>query len=456
MLSETSWILIITSLAITSLYHMIIIVRAIPNLKTVKSLSEKHVFGYRHSLSLVIPSKNEPIDIVLESMNMFKNIKYSFRNGDFSIIYVLDDDLNYVKSLISKVDMVKDVIVVLRINGPYRRNGAINDGFKFSYEENVMVLDIDARVSMEVIEDAMRCENVCIFPWRAYIRYGTYLEEAISFMINYGAWLLYRLRSLSRLFIYPLGSGTVYRRDIFVSLGMLPPDIVQDDIYLGVKLLGYGIMPKVSLREYILVSVPQDLHALKIQQSRWSYGTINVLVRKSMKEFRESKLDFWIRLEAFSYLLQPFFSIPYTFGIYLSLISSIMERNIGIKDFVSLILIYILFSVLESVSIYLFLYFEGLYNNRKALFLLGRTAVIMSLISPYITINAIYGLIGRKLEYRITPKIRVYNKMDTSIVITILLAILITCLSIYNHNIPMLIIGLQQIVIGVYSTIRFR
>ncbi|ADM28684.1 cell wall biosynthesis glycosyltransferase-like protein [Ignisphaera aggregans DSM 17230] len=457
MLSEVSWILIIASLAITSLYHITIVVRAIPNLKMVKGLGEKHVFGsYIHSLSLVIPSKNEPMEIVLGSMDMFKNIKYNLSNRHFSIVYVLDDDLNYVKNLISKADMVEDTIVILRINGLYRRNGAINDGFRFSYEENVMVLDIDARVDVEVIESAMRCENVCVFPWRTYIRYGTYLEEAVSFMTNYGSWILYKLRSLSKLFIYPLGSGTVYRRDIFVSLGMLPPDIVQDDMYLGVKLLGYGVMPRISLKEYILVSVPQDLYALRIQQSRWSYGTIDVLIRKSIKEFRRSRLDFWTRLEAFFYLLQPFFTMPYTFGIYLSLVSSIIEKGIGIKGFMPLIFIYILFMALESVSIYLFLRFEELYSNRKALFLSGRTSAIMSLISPYITINAIYGLIGRRLEYRITPKIKMSSKMDTSIVITILLAILIICLSIYNHNIPMFIIGLQQIVIGVYSAIRFR
>ncbi len=457
MLSEISWILIIASLAITSIYHITIITRAIPRVKTVEENIEDRAFeSYKHSLSLIIPSKNEPIDLVLENMDMFRNIKHSLRNDNFSMIYVLDDDPNYVKNLLSKMDIVKDTIIVLRINGQYRRNGAINDGFRFSYEENVMVLDIDAKVDADVIENAMKCKDVCVFPWKTYIRYGTYLEEAVGFMTDYGTWILYKLRALSKLFIYPLGSGTVYRRDIFIFLGMLPPDIVQDDIYLGVKLLGYGVIPRVSLRKYILVGIPQDLYALKIQQGRWSYGTIDVLVRKSIKEFKTSRLSLWVKLESFFYLFQPFFSMPYTFSVCFSLISSIIEGNIGIRGFVPLILIYILFMIIESISIYLFLHLEKLYSNRKALFLSGRTSAIMALISPYITINAIYGFLGRRLEYRITPKIRMGNRLDTSIIITILLAILITCLSIYNHNMPILIIGLQQIVIGVYSAIRFR
>ena len=276
----------------------------------------------------------------------------------------------------------------------------------------------------------------------------------MAFLTNYGSWLLYEKRYSANFLLYPLGAGTVIVRDLAKRIGYWPKDAIQDDLRLGTMLAKLGIEP-LLLCSRIKVSVPPTLSAVRIQQSRWAFGTTDILRRFGGLILR-SCIPAIKRVEAFIYITQPLMSIPSTIGFILGIVAALTESHIalfsGLYSQIGICLI--AFSMLlEGLVVMHYVAYEML-NKRKAFFLMGRMSAITTIMTPIIAFYAILGLVGLKIPYRITPKSLEKRFADISILIFLAIALLTLIPSIIRENLSMVFLGLIELTIAIYALKR--
>lgn len=408
--------------------------------------------GNSKSLSIVIPSKNEPKEIVIKNLNnLFKSMCSD------EIIVVFDDAIEYVEDIVFSLDQMfySRGIIVARTNGYGGRNGALSDGARFSFNDLIFLADVDTIPSEELLCKSRKCRDVCVGVWNPYLENYTKVEECMAYITRFGSWIYYQLRSKLNLFIYPLGSGTVIDRKLLESIGFWRYDVIQDDIWLGFELMFRGIKPKL-INEYISVGVPKTLNAVRIQQCRWSYGTSNV-VSKFMDKIIKAPIDFKRKIEAIVYVFQPIITILGMLAFPIALIGSILEKNMHIH------LIYLallpIFLILQSILF-------NIFNNKilkidkwKNLYLSGRVGAIYTLLIPLLGVYALRGLFRIKYRYRITPKFKNISsgfKIDLSEILSLSLSLPIFIISIINTNYITLLVSLPLLISVFYSLIKLE
>ncbi len=406
-------------------------------------------------LSVVIPAKNEPIEVLVRSLRSFVD---NARDIRAEAVLVLDDPIDRVHEVLKKLCRVihsENVVVVARLAGRHGRNGAIVDGMMLSLGEKLMVIDADCIIDKEVLREASLCESVCIARWKPYVVYSTFVEEAMAFLTDYGSWLLYRRRNAAGLFLYPLGAGTTLTRDLAQRLGYWPRDAIQDDIRLGTILAKLGIEP-VLLCSRIWVSVPPTLDAVRVQQSRWAFGTCDVL-RRFGKLVILSDMPLRKRIEAYFYMMQPLASIPGVAGFGLGVAAALIESNLPLFGDMqtSLCIAAIALSMaIESIIVLRFVE-EEKWSRERALFLMGRMSAIMTLVSLAVAVYSLLGLIGVRLPYRITPKsFEKRNIPDVTVLAMLGIALATLIPSTLNMNVPIALLGLSELAVAIYALKR--
>ena len=435
----------------SSIYHTIIFAKGYKHEEQCfRNLGNQRI---NQKFSLVIPAKNEPIDLIRNCLSSIRKSSVSVKELSIETVLVLDDPLRRSSMVLNSVKEILDgnTVVVFRVNIANGRNGALNDGVKFSLSDAILIMDIDSIISREIIEEASKCQDVCVFRWKTYTNRNTFIEEAVAFITDFGSWIYYKLRSCANFFVYPLGAGTFLSKKIIKRLGFWPIHIIQDDIWLGVELARYGIRPKLGISR-LMVGVPETLRAFRIQQCRWAFGTSEVLSRFA-KDLIKSPMDMPSKLEALLYILQPLYSCPAFIGFIIAPIAGYLEST-HLLQFLPLILIIVLSMVLEAMIMKIFVEDEKIYN-RKALFLMGRTSALMTLLTPLIAVYAIAGILRKRIPYRITPKGEGKQYVDVSIYLMLSLGILTFVLSTLSGNHVVLLLGLSELIVAIYSLVRF-
>lgn len=446
-LTVLSYILFILSLFHTSLYPALILVKACRkrSLESINTRTDR-------SLTIIIPSKNEPLDILLENIYRIEKMKHYDE-----IIIVLDDDMEYVQRLISSIssDFFVKNIIVTRVNGYGGRNGALTDGAKMALAQNILTIDVDTIPTEDFLYNARRCEDVCIGIWRPYVEINTRVEESMAYITRFGSWIFYELRSRLNLFLYPLGAGTVIDKHILKKIGFWRTDVVQDDIWLGYELIERGIKPKL-INKYIDIGVPRTLEGSRIQQCRWSYGALNIVSRFIGKILR-SPIRLSEKIEALVYAIQPLASIYALASFFIALVASIYEKNIFLD---AIYIIPIVFMIIVQ-SIVLNIYSLSIYDLRrwKRIYLSGRTGALYTLLSPILGYYALKGLLRMRQRYKITPKAAKLNTkkfIDISEVIALILSLPTIIFSLINKNYVTLLISLPLALVAIYSLFRLE
>ncbi|MEM0027699.1 MAG: glycosyltransferase family 2 protein [Ignisphaera sp.] len=445
MLFTISLAMISLPLLIVSIYHTVLS-------KTSKSL----VVGEPRSgdreqgfLSIITPIKNEPRDIVREYAKHFHQLRESIGNL-FECIVVADySDSRAFYGVLEDMVMWDSIFVVRRFNGFGGRNGAINDGIKFSIGGTVSAVDVDGYPSKEVIESMLKCKDVCISWWRVCDKGLTRSSRTIAFLTEYGSWLYYKNKFSKGLFVYPLGSGTAIKRDILVDIGLYRTDAIQDDIWLGTQLLEKGVMPR--LIEPMCVGAPKTVEAYLIQQRRWAYGTTDVLKRFG-KHILKSRAKPIVKLEALLYILQPIIAILPAIGFILAGISPLVEYSkISIADFALLALL-LASLAMESINVYRFYKEFGGYDMP---YVSGRASALTTVTSIAVIPYVIASLIGVRIPYRVTPKQEGGSKSITVIAIAMIFGIL-TILDAVKGCIPALVLSMMPLAASLYIIARLE
>jgi len=472
MLTQLAVILATLTLLMVFGYHIIIYIGSRKHISKLLNVSRTMKCSKTLTeISIVVPTKGEPLDLLSQTTrDKALALKHSCcLRGE--VLIISDDSEEYVQDLKNSLDdLIKEGIVnVLRRPEPEGgRTGALDFGAKTAKYPYVLILDSDSRVSEQTLNAlCSKLSNeekpVVVIPWKGYSHQKTRLSEAVEFNTDTTSFLLYKLRWVAGFFIFPLGSGTVIRKDVLEEVDYWGPNIIQDDIWLGTKLATRNYFPDLLPEGETEVLVPSRLRSFRIQQSRWAYGTSEIFSRTYRKILR-SPLSLRVKLEMLMYILQPAVSIPYTLATIIALVAAFLEPGWGV--FHTLHSLSILFSA--GIAEGLILVYAALHINigklvkeatRKAtLVQIGRAAATYGVLFPIIGVYSLLGLLKVKLTYKITPKggaEEVLNRDWAPLIISLGSGIGIIA-SLLTINLVALLILLTPFISGVYALIRLK
>ena len=419
-------------------------------------------------LTIILPIKNEPIDLVVSSLENKVEVLKDLRHGE--VVVISDDSFEYIEELVmasSNIIAISTVIMVKRLRSDGGRSAALDTGARLAKGEAVMILDVDSRIDGKTLRNvmskfSMSPEDVIVVPWRAYSYITNRLSEALIYSTNVMSFFYYKLRALLGLFIFPLGCGTVIPLKVLNSINFWGWGIIQDDIWLGTKLAHQGITPKVLDCGYVYVLVPSKLTSLRIQQSRWAYGTSEVLSR-SFTKILSAPIPSIIKLEMIMYMLQPAYSIPMTLSLGLAIIAAFEERGydllaaiVGNTTLTSLVFLAgIIIAIYIMSQLWMGMYVTRS-SLRNALVQLGRNAALLGVLTPILAVYSLLGLVRRGIPYKITPKghhEKILGRDITLYILAVPLFVGVTA-AILNSNYVALMILLPFVITEVYALIR--
>ena len=472
MLTQIAAILATLTLLMVFGYHIIIYLGARKHVsKLLNARKSVHCDKALTELSIIVPTKGEPLDLLSKATrDKALALKESCCvNGE--VLIISDDDDNYAQKLRNSLnDLLKEglVKVIRRTQSIGGRTGALDFGAKLAKYPYVMILDSDSKISKNTLDALCRKlsvekSNVVVIPWKGYSNSNTRLSEAVGFNTDTTSFLLYKLRWAAGFFIFPLGSGTVIRKDVLKEVGFWGQDIIQDDIWLGTKLAVRNYFPDLLPGGETEVLVPSRLKSFRIQQSRWAYGTSEIFSR-TYKKILKSPLSLRVKLEMLMYVLQPTVSIPFTLATITALIAAFLEPGWGIFHTIHSLSVLFSAGIAESVV----LTYAALHLNigklvkeasRKAtLVQIGRAAATYGVLYPIIGIYSTLGLLKIKLSYKITPKGGAEEALEkdwSPLIISFITGAGILA-SLITMNLVALLILLTSFIPGVYALLRLK
>lgn len=365
-------------------------------------------------VSIIVLVKNEPEHIILELIsNLSKSL--DVLNHEYEVLIVCDDPPEIALRLkkaseeyASKLGL-RNFRFLIRTEGPKGRAAALNYGVLNSRYELILFMDADSRLRKDTIPKLASCVelgyDVCVARWLGYSYKNTKLGVSLTYSMKYVVDTLYKCRYNLGLMVFPLGTGTMYRKDTLLKVGLWETDVVQDDMYMGTKLYGMGCSVGYSDDTLVEVSVPSSFKAFIVQQARWAFGAIETLKKGYLKYVvkRSKELGLLRFVEGAIFLLQYVPLATLSLSLILVPILSILLR-----DDIMRMNIYFL----SAFSIMTLTYGLSLYDSLKELKLseikilksMGTIAAFTTSISPYILIQTVKALFRNKIPYVVTPK----------------------------------------------------
>ncbi len=360
-------------------------------------------------VSILMPIRNEPLEYVDEALETLS--KWKFRDY-VEIIILSDDPYETYKELVGHVTKWRskglNVYVVWRSWPRGFRTGALNTGLWFSRGRYVYVMDVDSRVDEDFIWRAVEVMEkdpsvyAVVARWCGRNR-DSRVAEAIASSMEFVVDSLFRGRSASKLPVYPLGTGTLYRSSYLkYVLNGWDEDRLMDDLEIGCRIMGLNGRI-VYLDEYcVYVEVPRRYNSLRIQQERWVYGATDVAITR-FKHLIRSKQPWYAKFDALYYLLQYLPAITTLIGYLLLSIVIYYERYDVLARYWFIGIPWIVFAA-TYVKCFLNSLRKRGYSLWRALVNLGRASALTTTLSPVFT-EAFFKSISRiKMEYKRTPK----------------------------------------------------
>ncbi len=399
-------------------------------------LSEKAV-------SVIVPIKNEPENLVLDMVNHLAQLKDELGHGH-EVIIVSDDPPNEIAKTKAKAEAIAkstglNLKFLVRTEGKRGRAAALNWVTKKANGEILVILDVDTRPSPDYLRKLIHCVEsghaACVGRWEGYWLYKTKLSYALAKSMKYVVDTLYRGRSAMGLFIFPLGSGTAFSKHALIDVGLWDEGVIQDDMHIGTKLMsrGYrvGYVDDTSLK----VLVPSTFKAFRLQQARWSYGAAET-IRKSFSNIVKAPFKRLIRIESLLFLMQyiPAGMLALS-AILVPVISLILNKDVMLMP----LIVGVLFTC--AMGVYAYSFYRSLretgLSRIVAIRVLGSSTAFTIAISPVVLVYSIAGFIKRSHHYKVTPKGSLERAMKGEFLpeLLFLLYLLVACaLNVLQNN----------------------
>ncbi len=371
-------------------------------------------------VAVIIPTLNEEPDMVEETILKAKNVDYN----NFEII-LMDSSTNKVIR-----EDTRELCHRLGVNYLYRdtlrgfKAGSINDAIgnlnqDFKY---VLILDSDHRLKQSIFQDLIPIMEVD--PSLSFIQTPQYFStpvdnDRLGLAYSFQQHVFYKhiCRGLcvnDSSFI--CGTNVLIRLDDLQSIGGMDEDCITEDIATSFIFHTYGYKSMYIDKVYAEGLPPPSLSAYYGQQLRWSYGTLQntkKVIRKLIHEPGSLKsLQWWeyiVLIGTWYFIgLATFIWLIYPVAILLFNLKPLFLGVLNIPLYIFLLMI--LSQTFTSMK-------ERGYPL-KELFL--SQSLFLSLFPIYIR-AFFYGLINKKLEFKVTPKKKVHRISFKEIIPHILL-----------------------------------
>lgn len=355
------------------------------------------------TISVIVPIKNEPVDLVYDSIEHLSRILEDI-GSRAGIFIVSDDEEEYAKLLRDRLESLNSPVrvEVIRRGGQGGRVGALNFALKEVVKsDTLIVLDVDAKPSESFFDEMLSCVevfDVCVGHWVGYWTRDTRIARALSFSTELVTTALYKGRQALGLLIFPLGSGTIFNTNSLRAVGGWEDGTMQDDVIIGMKLHGSGFRVGYSSEASLRVLVPSSYRAFRIQQLKWAYGSLESL-RYSFR-YVDRGVGVLRSVEARLYTLQ------YLPGLSM-LVASITVPGLAISMNTDPSCFPMLavgaVSFLYTVAV-LATFKKPKTESLRVLKLLGTTSAIGLAVAPVVMKGLILGALGMRLRAPVTPK----------------------------------------------------
>ncbi|MGC9148243.1 MAG: glycosyltransferase [Sulfolobales archaeon] len=409
-------------------------------------------------VSIIVPIKNEDLDIVRKTLEKLAELEWD--KESLEIIIASDDPVERWKSIedlstdISTRYKVK-VWVNFRENPVGGRNGAINDVIKKCNGDFILILDADSIPEKDFLlklyskARTKNCDAV-VGRWIGYSYFKSRIGDALNASTDFISSLLFYGREYWGFYIVPLGSGTLFSRDVFDRIGLLEHDIVQDDYWIGLKMFSKGLKTCYEDTAVVKVMVPSTYMALKIQQSRWSFGAVQAGLRgisivMAARDKLYKKLE--ILLYAFQYL--PTILTAYSPIAYAIAYIFIKPDTDPIANILPYLIIWVMISILYAITHYYIITTRRGNVGLRSMKWLGTSSALLTSLSPFIAYNQLRAIFKRKIySYRVTPKGSLEKNFsilsDISIETIILLILIISTINMFlmRHFLSILFVAM--------------
>ena len=406
-------------------------------------------------VSVIIPMKNEDLEILRRSLEHISKMLWD--KEYFEIIILSDDPSDRWRSIeetveeVSKKYMTK-ISVIFRDKPIGGRNGAINEAISRSSGDLIAIFDVDSMPEPDFLINTYKkmyrddCHAV-IGRWRGYSYYRTRIGKALINMTDFIETLLLRGREKLGFYIVPLGSGTLYKREVFNKIGFLEFDIIQDDYWTGLKMFSKDLKTCYEDNAIVYVMVPSTYEAFKIQQSRWAYGAVQAGVR-GIRLIKSSTYSLAKKIELLIYAFQyiPTIFIAYATPIYILSYVIYSPKTDPLINIWHILWLWILVSALYVIMYLFVMKLRGRTDLVEIIKSLGTSSALTSALSPIIAYNQLRAFLRKKrYSYKITPKgsleKNIHKLADYKIEIIYMLILLLgTILSILRSHVFSLLV----------------
>ncbi len=171
---------------------------------------------------------------------------------------------------------------------------------------------------------------------------------------------------------------------------------------MGTKILRAGLKVK-FLELTTLVENPSTYSVFRYQQSKWAYGTADVL-RRRLWDVLRSPVGLWARLDSAAFLMQ-YMAIPTLFLAILvaGLGSALLRIDV-------MVLLWPLAAIHMSLLVVSSAFYGGDSLKRRgfdgitAMIYAGRSSAIMGALAPHLLVASFKGLLRLPMHWRVTPK----------------------------------------------------
>jgi cellulose synthase/poly-beta-1,6-N-acetylglucosamine synthase-like glycosyltransferase len=284
---------------------------------------------------VIIPAYNE-------GKNIMKSIKFVLK-GDYPKekmeVIVVDDgskDNTYKQATMLKNKRVK--VFKKKHSG---KAGTVNFGLEKSTGQIVMILDADTFPAKTCFKNIIgHFENpkiMAVLPLIKVFRPKNFIERCQV--------VEYTIMALIKKTFYFMGSmncapaGAFIRKSFIDKYGGFATDTLTEDFEMGMRIQSKNYQIAKSFKSRVYTIVPRDIKKLIRQRIRWSYGTLeNIIKYKYMLNPKYGDLGiFFLPISLFSIGMVSFLFIYFIIRFFLELIEKIYLNSLINFDLIPLI-----------------------------------------------------------------------------------------------------------------------
>jgi cellulose synthase (UDP-forming) len=392
------------------------------------------------AVAIIIPTLNEDPLMVKETITMAMGVDYE----NFEVVLIDSSTDNDIRSKTASISSELGIKYIYRDTLRGYKAGSINDaikniGSKFEY---VLILDSDHRLKSSVLKDlipVMENNDVTFIQTPQYFEMPVKDRLGLAYSFQQHIFYKHICRGLCvNNTSYICGTNVIIKLEDLKKVGGMDETCITEDISTSFTLHSEGYRSIYIDKVYAEGLAPPSLSAYYGQQLRWAYGTFQNnkrVLKKFLKNPKSMKsLQWWEYL----FLNGTWYFIGVAIFIWLSYPVLVLLLNLKPLVLGSLNIPFYIFLVM-IISQTLASYRERGYPLKE---LILAQALFFSLFPVY-TKALIYGLMNKKLKFKVTPKKGIHRTDFKEILPQVVVMVLLT-LSI--------IMGLSKLIGGENTT----